>query len=243
MRWRGPPGGVLASSAHRRPIIEFTPERIYESLVAYVVLLFSLSFHESAHALAALKLGDDTAEREGRITLNPLPHMDPIGTVLFPLMQMLTSIPALAWAKPTPYNPANFRRDVTMRKGHMVVAAAGPISNLFLALVFTGGLWLIIRTNPDVAATHPIVNIVLAGIQMNVMLAVFNLVPIPPLDGSKVASYGLSPSFGDRYDRIMGPYGFVILFALLVTGLLGLFMNPIRNWLLFLFYRLAGAYP
>jgi Zn-dependent protease len=232
---------VLGSSAHRRPIIEFTPERIYTSLVTYVVLLFSLSCHESAHALAALKLGDDTAEREGRITLNPVPHMDPIGTVLFPLMQMLTSLPFLGWAKPTPYNPANFRRSVSMRTGHMVVAAAGPLSNLLLALAFTAGLWVVIRTVPGVDAAHPLFRIADVGIQLNIVLALFNLVPIPPLDGSKVASYGLSPRLGDRYDRVMGPYGYLILLALLVSGILGLFLGPATHWLSVLLFRLVGV--
>jgi Zn-dependent protease len=233
---------VLGSSAHRRPIIEFTPERIYTSLVSYVVLLFSLSFHESAHALAALKLGDDTAEREGRITLNPVPHIDPIGTILFPLLQAFTALPFLGWAKPTPYNPANFRRDVSMRKGHMVVAAAGPLSNLVLAVVFTLAFWVVVRTVSVVDPSHPLLRIAVVGIQINVVLAVFNLVPIPPLDGSKVASYGLSPQFSDRYDRIMEPYGYLILLALVVTGILGLFLGPVTSWLTILLLRLVGAY-
>lgn len=205
------------------------------------MLLFSLSVHESAHALAALKMGDDTAEREGRITLNPLAHIDPLGTVLFPLMQMFTGLPFLGWAKPTPYDPRNFSRNVTMRQGHIVVAAAGPVSNILLALVFTAGFWLLVRTGALPGPYHPLFRIAVAGIQMNVVLALFNLVPIPPLDGSKVASFGLSPRLGDRYDRIMGPYGFLILLVLFASGALGWFLGPVTEWVLLILYRLALA--
>lgn len=201
------------------------------------MLLFSLSVHESAHALAALKMGDDTAQREGRITLNPLAHIDPVGTVLFPLMQIFTGLPFLGWAKPTPYNPGNFSRHISMRKGHIVVAAAGPLSNFLLALLCTAAFWIVARTVTN--EYHPLVQIVMAGIEMNVVLALFNLVPIPPLDGSKVASFGLSPSLGERYDRVMEPYGYVILLLLLVSGVLGWVLSPVRAWVLTFLYRLA----
>jgi Zn-dependent protease len=206
-----------------------------------VVLLFSLSVHESAHALAALKMGDDTAHREGRITLNPLAHIDPVGTVLFPLMQMITGLPFLGWAKPTPYNPANFRRDVTLRRGHIVVAAAGPVSNLLLALLFTALLWLLVRTTTLADSHHPFFTIVVVGIEMNVVLALFNLVPIPPLDGSKVASFGLSQRLGDRYDRVMGPYGYVILLLLMISGVLSWFLSPIIQGVLLFLDRLVAS--
>jgi len=183
-------------------------------------------------------MGDDTAHREGRITLNPLAHIDPVGTVLFPLMQMLTGLPFLGWAKPTPYDPRNFSRDVSLRTGHVVVAAAGPVSNLLLALLFTGAFWLLVRL-ATLDAYHPLFRIVAAGIQMNVVLALFNLVPIPPLDGSKVASFGLSPRLGERYDRVMGPYGYLILLLLLISGVLGWVLSPITQWVLRFLYRLA----
>jgi Zn-dependent protease len=205
-----------------------SPEHIVLGLTGYVVLLFSLSFHESAHAWMASKLGDDTAKNLGRVSLNPIVHMDPVGTLLFPLIQIFTSVPLFGWAKPTPYNPANFRRNVTMRTGHVLVAAAGPVSNLLLAVLFTGLLVALIRLGvverDDFTATLAAI-----GIQLNVILAVFNLVPIPPLDGSKVASFGLRGDLGDRYDRAVGPYGFVILMLLLVTGVLGYIMRPIQQ--------------
>jgi len=211
-------------------VLELTPERIAFGLTAFVVLLFSLSVHEAAHAWMAHKLGDDTALGEGRISLNPIVHIDPIGTLLFPLLQIFTGLPFFGWAKPTPYNPANFRRDVSLRKGHMLVAAAGPGSNLLLAFLFTAALFAVDRAGIADGQLHPLVMILVVGIQMNVVLAIFNLVPIPPLDGSKVASYGLSGSFADRYDRVMEPYGFVILLLLMMTGILGRIISPIVNW-------------
>ena len=214
-------------------------EHIALGLTIYVVLLFSLSVHESAHAWMAWKLGDDTAKRLGRVSLNPIVHMDPIGTLLFPIIQIFTSVPLLGWAKPTPYNPANFRRDVSLRKGHMLVAAAGPVSNFLLALVFTGVLVLLIRTGLVQTAESFPVTLALLGIQLNVVLALFNLVPIPPLDGSKVASYGLPGDLGDRYDRVVGPYGFIILMLLLMSGALSYVVRPISNLILTVLYGLV----
>lgn len=218
---------------------ELTPYRIAMGLTAYVVLLFSLSVHESAHAWMAHKMGDDTALSLGRVSLNPLVHIDPIGTVIFPLIQIFTGIPALGWAKPTPYNPANFRRDVSLRQGHMLVAGAGPASNLVLAVLFTAVFFVIVRAGVAVSGRHPLVMIVVAGIQMNVILAIFNFLPIPPLDGSKVASYGLPGSFGERYDRVMEPYGYMILLLLMVTGVLSFIISPITSWVIHTLFRMA----
>src|SRR5436309_8260314 len=158
-----------------------TPEHIALGLTTYVVLLFSLSVHESAHGWMAWKLGDETAMRLGRVSLNPIVHIDPIGTLLFPLIQIFTSVPLLGWAKPTPYNPANFRRDVTMRKGHMLVAAAGPVSNLLLGFVFAVALILLVRRGFIQTDHDFLYNILVLGVGLNVMLAVFNFIPIPPL--------------------------------------------------------------
>jgi Zn-dependent protease len=208
-------------------------------LTAYVVLLFSLSVHESAHAWMAHKMGDDTALSLGRVSLNPIVHIDPIGTLLFPLIQIFTGIPTLGWAKPTPYNPGNFRRDVTMRQGHMLVAGAGPASNVLLALLFTAVFYVAVQAGVPLTERNPVIRILVAGIQMNVILAIFNLVPIPPLDGSKVASYGLPGSFGERYDRVMEPYGYMILLLLMFTGVLSFIISPITNWVIFTLFRLA----
>ena len=209
---------------------EITPDRLAIGLTTYVVLLLSLSVHESAHAWMAHRLGDDTALLEGRVSLNPLVHMDPIGTFIFPLLQIFTGVVLLGWAKPTPYNPANFGRQVTMRQGHMLVAAAGPVSNLILGLLFTLAFVFAFRLGVVDSYRHPLARTLFIGISMNVVLAVFNLVPIPPLDGSKVASYGLPTDIGDRYDRVMGPYGFILLLVLVATGIFGYVLGPIMEW-------------
>jgi Zn-dependent protease len=209
--------------------LELTPDRIVLGLTTYIVLLFSLSFHEAAHAWAALRMGDDTALRAGRLTLNPLVHIDPIGTLLLPLVAFLSmGTPVFGWAKPTPYNPANFRRDRTLAAGHVTVAGAGPISNLLLALAFTGALFAYLRLGGE--TTHnPTLLLLLAGIEVNVLLAVFNLLPLPPLDGSKVAAFGLPRDLADAYVRFVAPYGGWILLLLFATGALGAVLGPIEK--------------
>ena len=218
---------------------ELTPQNLAIGLTTYVVLLFSLSVHESAHAWMAHKLGDDTAFLEGRVTLNPIPHIDPIGTVLFPLIQIFTGVLLLGWAKPTPYNPANFGRQVTMRQGHMLVAAAGPVSNFVLAALFTAGFVAAFKSGFVDSYVHPLARTLFIGISMNIVLAIFNLLPIPPLDGSKVASYGLPGDLGDRYDRVMGPYGFILLILFVFTGVFRFVLAPIMDWVVALLLSLT----
>ena len=209
---------------------DLTPQHIALGLTTYVVLLFSLSFHESAHAWMAWKLGDDTAKNLGRVSLNPIVHIDPIGTLLFPLIQIFTSVPLLGWAKPTPYDPTNFRRDVTMRKGHILVAAAGPVSNLLLGLFFAVALIVLVRAGFIQSPGEFLYNVLVLGVGLNVLLALFNFIPIPPLDGSKVASFGLPGDLGERYDRVVGPYGFLILMLLLISGAFSYVAAPVQRF-------------
>jgi Zn-dependent protease len=153
-----------------------------------IPLILSLTVHEFAHAWSAWRLGDDTASRLGRLTLNPLAHIDPIGTLLLPLL----GIP-FGWAKPVPVDPARFRRSVNMSTGMVITAAAGPLANVALAVLCTVGFGLVIRFAPGAAMPGSgSRELLLNLIQLNVALAIFNMIPIPPLDGSRVVE-GLMP--------------------------------------------------
>jgi Zn-dependent protease len=217
--------------------VEFTADRIFIGLTAYVVLLFSLSFHESAHAWTAFRLGDETAKREGRISLNPLVHIDPIGTVLLPLIQLLTGIPTIGWAKPTPVRAVNFRHG-WFERGQVLVAAAGPASNMLLCLVFAIFMAVAVKMKL-VTSSHDFGFFPLyVAIQLNAALAIFNLIPIPPLDGSWVASWGLPRALGHRYDRLVEPLSGVLLLVLFIP--LGrYFVGPLSGWITESLFRLA----
>ncbi len=149
-----------------------------------IVLLLSLTFHEFFHAWSAWRLGDDTAARMGRLTLNPLPHIDLFGTILLPLMNA-----PIGWAKPVPVNPSRFNRNVRMGTGDIIVSAAGPLSNLLLGLVAAILLGLLARFAPDLVARGTAGFALLQRFMIvNAGLAIFNLLPIPPLDGGHVAA-------------------------------------------------------
>lgn len=154
----------------------------------YVIpLLLSLTVHEWAHAYSAFKLGDDTALREGRLTLNPIPHIDPIGTILLPLL----GVP-FGWAKPVPVNPVRFDRKHNMRTGMMITAAAGPFSNVVLAVLCLLSYGALLRFSPETAQRQDVSSLLMYSFAINVALAIFNMLPVPPLDGSRIAD-GLMP--------------------------------------------------
>jgi Zn-dependent protease len=217
---------------------DFDAHNLALGLTNYLVLLFSLSFHESAHAWMALRLGDDTAASLGRITLNPLAHIDPFGTVLMPLLQIFGGLPVIGWAKPTPYDPRRFRREVTMRQGHISVAGAGPISNLLLALAFAVVFAIVLRIDIPEGMMEGIYNLMKVGIGLNVALAVFNLLPIPPLDGSHMLSWSLPRALGEKFDHLAENYGTMILWILFLTGLLGWLIGPIQRVVTLFIFRL-----
>ncbi len=176
--------------------------------------------------------GDPTAQSQGRISLNPLVHIDPIGTVVLPLLMIFTGVPLLGWAKPTPVNPRYFKN---LKRGQIIVSAAGPVSNLLLAILFTAVLFVAVRVISE-PASHPVILFLGLGVQLNVLLAIFNLVPLPPLDGSHIFQWGLPNGLGHRYIQVIGPYGGFILLALVMTGALFKVLSPITNFVVRFLY-------
>jgi len=188
----------------------------------FVVLVLSLSFHEAAHAWSADRLGDSTARRLGRLTLNPLAHIDWIGTVLFPLLAIYSGLPLLGWAKPVPVQWSNLREP---RRDFALIALAGPVSNVILAVV--GALCLFVIGGSPAAQGSAAAWLTIV-VLVNVLLAVFNLIPVPPLDGGNVLA-GFAPEGVARLIDALRPYGFLILYALMFTGVLGAIVGPLRR--------------
>src|SRR5437016_5221262 len=214
-------------------------------LFKLIVFLFAISFHESAHAWMANRCGDPTARMLGRISLNPIKHIDPLGTILLPLVAMLTHIPVLGWAKPTPVDPRNFRRPVL---DDILTSVVGPISNFIVAsgavlilttVSFTSQIGraivhampIVYPNNLDVLATQtnsvlmPISLLAYELLVINVVLGIFNLIPVPPLDGSHVLRHLLPEPIRRVYDTI----GWFALLALIyfAPGLLNSLISPV----------------
>ena len=190
---------------------------IAQVAIAFIVLLFSLTVHEMAHAWTADRLGDPTARILGRVTLNPIAHADPIGTVLFPLLAMVTGAPLIGWAKPV---PVDLRRLRHHERDYVLVAAAGPASNIILAV----GAAIILAVLPispvvlgETNASAPLAAFLTRMVILNVFLAVFNMLPIPPLDGGNVLS-GLLPRHLAAVFDLIRPYGFLLLYAVILTN-------------------------
>ena len=201
-------------------------------VIKIVVLVFSVIMHEVAHGWAAYRLGDPTAKDARRLTLNPLAHIDLMGSVLLPLILIITKSPVLlGWAKPVPFNPGYFR---DVKKGVMIVGLAGPASNLILAAI-AGTIYRILPFE-GIFGIFLVYTCII-----NVVLAVFNLIPIPPLDGSRVAIGFLPPRLISPYLRLER-YVFIIIFGLLWLGALSYVLGPIASMLLrFLLQGLGNA--
>jgi Zn-dependent protease len=197
---------------------------LFERLMWFIPVLLSLTVHEWAHAWVAWKLGDDTAKHLGRLTLNPLPHMDPVGTFLLPLM----GVP-FGWAKPVPVNPLRFRQGVSIRGGMMLVALAGPVSNICIALVSWLLLFAVVRSMPlaDKPNMDAAVQLLLILVAINIGLATFNMIPIPPLDGSKIVDALVPESMRPAWTRFceLGPM--LLIGLILLPQLTG--FNPIGD--------------
>lgn len=225
------------------------PEQVIPQLVIYmVVLLLAISAHEAAHAWMSYKFGDDTAYLLGRVTLNPVAHTDPVGTLLIPIVGFifgtiggpLASIPLLGWGKPTPVNPLRWRqKDLA----NIMVSIAGILANLLIGIIAFVIFKVLLMTHvidPYSVSLHdPVTLFLFYLLIMNVSLAVFNLLPFPPLDGSKILYSVLPPSAHSILD-MLEQYGFLILILVLYMGLPSLIIAPVVNvivWLLFLGVR------
>ena len=202
-------------------------------LIIFAVLFLSLSVHESAHAWTAVRFGDPTARRLGRISLNPLVHIDPFGTVVLPLLAFMSGIPVIGWAKPVPVNARNLRRP---RQDFLFIAAAGPVSNVLLATGASVAMRVLPITAVEVGGVSlPLWAVAAAAFELNLLLAVFNMVPVPPLDGGNVLAGLLPGGLAKGYDRLLRPWGFLLLFAMLYTGTLSALIEPpylFLSWLL-----------
>ncbi len=224
---------------------------IGDLILWFVVFLFSLSFHEAAHAWTSERFGDDTGRLQGRISLNPMAHIDPVGTILFPLMGFMRigGFFFFGWAKPVETNPLRWRnKDLA----NISVSAAGPISNLILAAIAFVLLRMMIGTKNYLPAMYsggpfdlvvpapgapdwmlPMGTMVSALLLTNVSLAVFNLIPIPPLDGSHILYTLLPDSLKDAYSTL-SQYGFILLIALSALGVFGAIIGPVRDFVTYM---------
>ncbi len=205
---------------------------IAQLFIAFIVLLFSLTVHETAHAWTADRLGDPTARLLGRVSLNPVVHADLVGTVILPLIAMVSNAPLIGWAKPVPVNVARLRHQ---RRDYMLVAAAGPISNLLIAIAASiglNGLALAPMSSNGPEVVQPLALLLARALSLNVLLAVFNLIPIPPLDGGNVLSGLLPRPLATRFDAIVRPYGFLLLYALLLSGAFSYIVLPPARFLI-----------
>jgi len=220
-----------------------TAQLLPQLLIYMVVLVFSISAHEAAHAWMSNRFGDDTARLLGRITLNPVAHIDPIGTLLIPVVGFIfgsmggtvARIPLIGWGKPTPVNPLRWR---DKNRANVMVSAAGIMVNTFIAICAFIIIKVLLMTGwwfTDGSLQEPVRLILSMFLTMNISLAVFNLLPFPPLDGSKILETFL-PASAQPILTLMEQYGFIILMALIYIGFFGAILGPIMD---FVYYLLA----
>lgn len=203
-------------------IVQTMEQLIQKIAILAFPILLAVTLHELAHGWVADKLGDPTARLLGRLTLNPIKHLDPVGTLAFIVTGMI------GWAKPVPVNPLNLKDH---RKGMMWVALAGPVTNLFIAAVSAIILRLALKSglvlNPEIQfITTPLLMMIHASVIINIGLAVFNFLPIPPLDGGRVMAGLLPHNMAEMYSKIE-PYGFIILIVLIFTNFVQIVVSPV----------------
>lgn len=217
---------------------------IIQGIVIYALpVIFAITLHEAAHGYAAKHFGDFTAHNEGRISLNPIRHIDPVGTILVPLSLFIISKITMGsgflfgWAKPVPVIFSNLRQP---KRDMLWVAAAGPSANLLMAIFWALIIKLAIAV-PDSSFAKPAVLMGIAGIEINIVLMVLNLLPLPPLDGGRMAVSLLPHNLAYQFSRLE-PYGFMILLVLMFSGLLGAVIGPIIIWLKIMIVSIFGLY-
>jgi Zn-dependent protease len=211
-----------------------SPTTLAYRVLTLVPLLLSLGVHEWAHAATAFALGDPTAEEQGRRTLNPLAHVDPIGTLLLPLL----GVP-FGWAKPVPVDPTRFRENVPMRRGMLLTAAAGPLSNLVLACLCGAAMALVTQRAPGLWAARPAVAFLLTDLLVvNVALAIFNVLPVPPLDGGRIVESLVPFEWRGVWERVSAQGRVIVLLLLVAPGLFG--ASPL-GWITSLAARLMST--
>jgi Zn-dependent protease len=212
---------------------------LYKISVWAIPVLFAITLHEVAHGWMARYFGDRTAEMLGRLSLNPLRHIDPIGTLLVPGLLLAAGGILFGWAKPVPVATSALRNP---RRAMILVALAGPAANLFMAAIWCAVLGGIVRVNGNETLDSWVASMAQAGIWMNVVLAVFNLLPIPPLDGGRVLSGLLPPQLSARLEKIE-PVGFLIVLGLSVFGMLGWLFVPTYRVMGHVIQALMGSAP
>ncbi len=195
---------------------------LYRIFVSIIPLSLGIILHEVAHGYAALYCGDDTAKRSGRLSLNPVSHIDPMGTLVFFMTAIATPF-TFGWAKPVPINPRNFTKIGHIKKGLLIVSIAGPLTNLLLAIVFTVVLSIFQSSFSLQTVNQSILGLfvyetLLAGIYINLILMIINLIPIPPFDGSDIVAYFLPYPYDYKYISLQ-KYGMIIFFILIMTGI------------------------
>jgi Zn-dependent protease len=201
---------------------------VQQIAILFIPVLLGITIHEAAHAWVASKLGDTTAKKLGRLSFNPIKHIDLIGTIIVPILILISSGFSFifGWAKPVPINSSQLKNP---RRDTALITAAGPISNLLMAFLWTLIFKIVMLWDPKYSITALFLILVAkAGITINLLLAFLNLIPIPPLDGSRICASLLPPRQAYYYQKIE-PLGFIILLALAFTGVLGWILSPLLN--------------
>jgi Zn-dependent protease len=211
--------------------VDVSADQVRVALFSVIAFVVAVSLHEFGHAFVADRLGDRIPRLQGRLTLSPLAHIDPIGTLAMPLFGALSGLPLIAWGKPVQTNPANYTKRFSMTTGHMLVAAAGPAMNLVLAVIAS----VVIVVLGKAGVLSPVLRDALIQylLGLNIVLLFFNLIPLGPLDGAAVLD-GLLPRSMSRVSELNRKYGMLVLMVLFFSPGLGLLMRPV--------YSLTGAW-